>query len=214
MDPREQQSGEASGAADLPVTSPAQQRRFSRAKWIVLVVITLVVGIADQASKRWAQHELQRRPGGRTTVIAGYATFSYVRNPGAAWGFLARAKESFRQPFFVAISVAAMLFILYIHLRLEPGQYLLLVALSLVMGGAVGNFIDRLRYHYVIDFIKLHYREHEWPTFNVADIAITLGVILLFGEMFFGPAFRRRRERARGAAAPTAEGGDGTRGEG
>jgi signal peptidase II len=177
-------------------------RSFARTKWVVLIAIALVVVACDQLTKHWAHEELQRRPGGRITVVEGYAAFAYIRNPGAAWGFLARAKESFRQPFFVSISVLAMLFILYIHWRLEPGQHLLLVALSLVMGGALGNFIDRVRFSFVVDFIKVHWRHrYEWPTFNVADIAITVGVILLFAEMFLGPFLRRRRLRARASAA-------------
>lgn len=180
-------------------------RAFARTKWVVLLAVVLVVVAADQLTKHWAHEELQRQPGGRITVIEGYAAFAYIRNPGAAWGFLARAKESFRQPFFLSISVLAMLFILYIHWRLEPGQLLLLVALSLVMGGAIGNFIDRLRFNFVVDFIKVHYRHrYEWPTFNVADIAITVGVILLFAEMLLGPYLRRRRLRA--AAVDPGEG--------
>ena len=189
-----------------PHAGDAAARAFARTKWVVLIAVVLVVVAADQLTKHWAHEELQRRPGGRITVIEGYAAFAYIRNPGAAWGFLARAHESFRQPFFLGISVLAMLFILYIHWRLEPGQRLLLAALSLVMGGALGNFIDRLRFNFVVDFIKVHWRHrYEWPTFNIADIAITVGVILLFAEMLLGPYLRRRRLRAAAAADPGGE---------
>jgi signal peptidase II len=180
---------------DIPHTQPPP-RSFRKAKWITFLLITLAVAALDQWSKQWAQQDLQYRDRGRISVIDNYFAFSYVRNPGAAWGFLAKASESFRQPFFVIISIAAILFILYIHHRLEPGQWLVLLAISLVMGGAVGNSIDRFHYRYVVDFIELHYQHrYKWPTFNVADIAITIGVILLFFEMFLGPWLSREPKK-------------------
>jgi signal peptidase II len=191
--------------APEPVTPPPRPWRI---KWIVLlVVVTGVVGL-DQVTKSWAQDVLQRDLDQRVTVIDGYLALSYVRNPGAAWGFLARSSESFRRPFFLAVSVVAMGFILYLFLRLERGQRLLLAALCLVMGGAIGNFIDRLRYSYVIDFIDFHVeREFKWPTFNIADVAITVGVMFLFAEMFILPFVRRRRAMTAPAQRyPTAPG--------
>jgi signal peptidase II len=170
-------------------------------KWVVLLAVTLLISGLDQWSKHWAEVDLRREPGARVTIVEDYLAFSYVQNPGAAWGFLARANESFRKPFFFSISIAAMIFILFIHSRLEPGQYFLLWALSLVMGGAVGNFVDRFRYNYVVDFIEFHVRDRfKWPTFNVADMAITAGVILLFLEMFIAPLILRRRKAASSAA--------------
>lgn len=195
-------------AGALP--SEAQRRAFTRAKWIILILVALVAVGLDQWSKHWAQTELQHRPHRRITVVEGYFNFSYVRNPGAAWGFLAKADESFRKPFFIGISVAAMVFILYLFIKLEVGQYLMLYALALVMGGALGNFIDRLRYNYVVDFIDVHLEQRfRWPTFNVADIAISIGVVLLFAEMLLMPILYRRRQRAFGlAGAPDAAASD------
>jgi signal peptidase II len=177
------------------------------AKWIGLVLITLLVTVLDLGSKEWAQQDLQQRITRRMVLIEGYLNFSYVRNPGAAWGFLAQADDAFRRPFFIAISLVAMAFIFYLFLRLERGQWLLMTALALVMGGAVGNFVDRLRYNYVVDFIDFHIRHHfRWPTFNVADIAITVGVILLFIEMFFLQRYREQAlaQQANAGGAPTA----------
>jgi signal peptidase II len=174
----------------------AARAAFRRRAWFTLICIALAVAALDQVTKRWAHHTLRSAPQGRITVIDDYFVFSYVRNPGAAWGFLARASEQFRHPFFLSISVLAMLFILYIHWKLEPGQRLLLVAISLVMGGAIGNFLDRVRLRYVIDFIELHWRHrYHWPTFNVADVAISVGVGLLVLEMIIG---RRRPSPAVG----------------
>jgi signal peptidase II len=172
---------------------PEQPRPWP-ARWIYLLLITVAVGALDQASKQWAQHDLQ--PVRQQRVLQGYVKFNltYVRNPGAAWGFLAQSDESFRRPFFLVISCVAMVFILYLFLRLLRGQVLLMVALALVMGGAVGNFIDRIRYNYVVDFLDFRVGGFKWPTFNVADVAITVGVIFLFAEMFLLPWVRRRAQ--------------------
>lgn len=180
-----------------PAVHPPVDDRPWRARWLFLALITVAVAAADQATKHWAQTDLQYRPGRRVPVVDGYLALSYVRNPGAAWGFLSRAKGSFRRPFFIGVSLVAMAFILYLCLRLQRGQLLLLGALSLVMGGAVGNFIDRVRFNYVVDFVDFHIGKGlKWPTFNVADVAISIGVGLLFLEMFVLPWSRRRRIRA------------------
>ncbi len=170
-------------------------------KWILLLVVTLISVALDQGTKHWAQVDLQYRPGRHISLIEGYLTFTYVRNPGAAWGFLSKTSSSFRLPFFIAISLVAMTFIVYLFIRLEPHQRLLTIALSLVMSGAIGNFIDRIRYNYVVDFIDFHIGQHfRWPTFNVADIAITCGVILMFIEMFIMPKYRERPEKKHSAS--------------
>jgi signal peptidase II len=192
--------GPAALAPAITAEALELRRAFRRRACFVLAVVVILVLGLDQWSKHWAHTTLRFEHAGRLSLVDGYLDLAYVRNPGAAWGFLARTEESFRQPFFIGISLVAMLFILYLFLRLEPGQRLLLYALALVMGGAVGNFVDRLRFRYVIDFIELHLRHrHRWPTFNVADMAITIGVLLLFAEMFLGSAWRRRRA---GAAEP------------
>lgn len=115
-------------------------------------------------------------------VVDGFWYWRYVQNPGAAWGFLRDAPESIRVPFFFIISVAAIVFIIAFFRRLNPDQYLTIVALSLVFGGAVGNFIDRIHLNYVIDFIDWYIGTYHWPTFNVADSAISCGVALLMIE--------------------------------
>jgi len=195
-------------SASQPPALPSRGPLPWRGKWLVLLGVTLAVVALDQWSKRWAHQDLRQRAGRRMVLVEGYLDLAYVRNPGAAWGFLARADESFRRPFFVAISVVAMGFILYLFRRLERGQILLLWALSLVMGGAVGNFIDRLRQNYVVDFIDFHVEQRfKWPTFNVADIAISIGVGLLLLEMFLLPWLRRRGARsAPGQQRPSDEG--------
>lgn len=115
-------------------------------------------------------------------VVDGFWNWRYVENPGAAWGIFSKASDAVRVPFFLFVSIAAMLFIISFIRKLEPDQMLLLISLSLVFGGALGNFIDRLHLNYVIDFIDWYVGTKHWPTFNFADAAITAGVALLVIE--------------------------------
>jgi signal peptidase II len=175
-----------------------------------MLVVALSVGAIDQASKHWAHTSLAQQPRGRIDLVEDCFSLTYVRNPGAAWGFLSRRPASFRRPFFLAVSAVAIAFIIYLFVRLQPDQRMLKIALSLVMGGALGNLIDRVRFNYVIDFFDFYLgRTFRWPTFNVADVAISCGVGLLFLDMIL-VSLRQRRERralATAGAAPGRPGG-------
>jgi len=107
---------------------------------------------------------------------------NYVENPGAAWGLFRGMSEGLRNAFFTAISLGAVVFILLYYRKLEERQRYLQVALAFVISGAVGNFIDRVARRYVIDFIEWHWWNRpdiRWPTFNLADSLIVVGVALL-----------------------------------
>jgi signal peptidase II len=112
-------------------------------------------------------------------VVSGFWNWRYVENKGAAWGLLASATEAVRVPFFILVSVVAIAFIITFFRKLPDSQLLLVISLSLVFGGAIGNFIDRLHLNYVIDFVDWYIGTSHWPTFNFADAAITTGVALL-----------------------------------
>jgi signal peptidase II len=116
-------------------------------------------------------------------IIPNFAHFAYLRNTGAAFGFLAGSPSTLRIVFFGLISAVAIGCIAYLLRSLRPQQKTLLVSLSLILGGAVGNLIDRLRLGEVIDFIDLHWYHFHWPAFNVADSAISIGVVVLFVQM-------------------------------
>ncbi|MFE8604676.1 signal peptidase II [Archangium violaceum] len=119
--------------------------------------------------------------------IENYWHFRYVENPGAAWGLFGNLPESVRRPFFHLVSLVALGFIGFMYVRLTPDQRRVRWALALVAGGALGNFVDRLLRGYVIDFIDWHWRNQpgmRWPTFNVADAAICVGVGLLLLDSF------------------------------
>lgn len=129
----------------------------------------------------WHEHPMRASA---VAVIDNFWHFRYVENPGAAWGFLHGAADWFRTPFFLTISLLAMAFIVVYFRRTTSEQALLRVALGLVFGGAIGNFLDRVRLGYVIDFIDWHwYDKATWPTFNIADAGITVGVCLMVLEM-------------------------------
>lgn len=104
----------------------------------------------------------------------------YVENPGAAWGLFHDMSDGTRNVFFVAIvSLAAVAFILVYYRRLRQEQRYSQVALALLLSGAVGNFVDRLARQYVVDFIDWYAGSWHWPTFNVADSLIVVGVAML-----------------------------------
>ena len=147
--------------------------------------LTLGAGVLllDQASKlavsaTLKMHEI--RP-----LIHGLLNLTLVHNTGAAFGLLAGHTSILRTIFFLGVSLLAMGVILWMVFRLPQDQKLELFALSLIFGGALGNVIDRARLGEVIDFIDVYYRTYHWPAFNVADSAITIGVILLVFRLVF-----------------------------
>lgn len=117
-------------------------------------------------------------------VIPEHFDMQYTRNEGAAFSFLADADSPWRLPFFIGINIFAVALILWILRSVALRQQFLVWGLSLVAGGALGNLIDRIRLEYVIDFIVWKWTdEYRWPTFNIADSAIVLGVALLVLDM-------------------------------
>jgi signal peptidase II len=144
-------------------------------KYLILCIITTIVLVLDQATKVL----IDRTMGLHTsiTVLQNFFHITYIRNKGAAFGFL--ADSSFRLPFFICTSIVAVVVILGIFRKLRPEQGLNAVALSLVFSGAFGNLIDRVRLGEVIDFLDFHWYQHHWPAFNVADSAICVGVFML-----------------------------------
>jgi signal peptidase II len=121
------------------------------------------------------------------TVVDGYWDFEYTVNPGAAFGLLSDTDSPYRLPFFVVVSLLAVGVIVYLLREVYDEQKLLIVALSFIGTGAMGNFIDRIRFGHVIDFVVWKYGDqYRWPTFNVADAFITVGVVLMLLEIVFG----------------------------
>jgi signal peptidase II len=125
------------------------------------------------------------RYGERLEVIPGIFDLTHVRNPGGAFSLFADGPFEWRMTFFVGATVLAIVLLMVFLARHEGEDWLTPSALGFVMAGAVGNLIDRLAYGEVIDFIDIHlWGGYTWPTFNVADSAIVLGVGLLLFEVF------------------------------
>jgi lipoprotein signal peptidase len=173
-----------------------------------LVVLSLLTFASDIATKEWAAHHLDTYPG-VTELWHGHLAFILARNRGGAWGLLQSTSESIRRPFFLLVSIAAITFIMTLYRRLQPRQTALKWGLPLVLGGALGNVFDRLRYGQVIDFIDAHWViggiDRHWPTFNVADIAICVGVGLMAIDMF---GSKREDGGAPGPRIPLAQSGE------
>lgn len=129
----------------------------------------------DQVTKLWIDSSMQLYQS--EEIISGFFSLTYVRNTGAAFGFLAQTPEWFRQPFFFATTGIALLVLGLFLSRLDETEWLARVSIASILGGAIGNLIDRLRFGYVIDFLDVYWQGYHWPAFNVADSCITVGVI-------------------------------------
>ena len=136
--------------------------------------LALAVVVLDQFSKTLILGHFQL---GDSQTVASFFNVVRVHNTGAAFSFLAGA-AGWQRWFFVTLGVVAAGFIVWM-LRSHPTQKLFCFALTMIMGGALGNVIDRLLHGYVVDFIQLHWRGWYFPSFNLADSAITLGAVLL-----------------------------------
>ncbi len=200
-------------------------------KPLVGLIVVFVLAIAsDVGTKQWAYHTLLadgfhageaeypvcgsddeerarerfiRRHRREITVIEGFWDFRYVENCASAFGLMGRVPESFRFPFFIVVSLLAAAFIPYLYRKTPAEHRLMLWALPFVLGGAVGNLIDRMAYRYVIDFVEWYVTidgvERHWPTFNVADAAIVVGIGLMILQML-----PRRASKARPKPDPAA----------
>jgi signal peptidase II len=205
--------GDAKITGGKPVKSVAASAvaaGVSGMQWAFLMVVALVTAGLDLWSKAWAikalsianiravplctpppggtHYQYQRFPSREIVVLRNYLDFQYAENCGGAWGLLHGAREGLRKPFFLLVTIGAVIFILHLYRGLEQGQRAMRWALPLVLGGAIGNLADRTRLGYVVDFIHAHWRDKfHWPTFNVADIAITVGIGLMLLEYILGP---------------------------
>lgn len=184
-------------------------------RWGLFIAVALAVIAADQVTKFLAVKHLTNamsefgaqsfgqelrafiavehpnavayEPGSRCVpVVKSFWSHCYAENPGAAFSFARDWPDAIRVPFFHIVTLLAIVMISLYYRKLEPGQNILRAALCLVMGGAVGNLIDRLIRGYVIDFVDWHLNDYwwakpttHWPTFNIADVAISVGVGLI-----------------------------------
>jgi signal peptidase II len=153
-------------------------------KFSVPVVSALLLGAADQASKVWAVRNLPLFE--LREVVPGFFGLVHVRNTGVAFSLLSNLDSRWVHPFLILATVLAMGAVLA-YIAFLPCRGAAPVGLGLILGGAIGNLIDRARLGYVVDFLDLYWRNHHWPTFNVADVGISVGVALLLIDMVVSP---------------------------
>jgi signal peptidase II len=201
-----------------PQTTP-EGAPIERPTFLFFGIVAGISLLADVSTKAWAEVVLSRRlftAEPSITLIKDHLTFTLAYNEGGAWGLLSDASESLRRPFFFAVSVLAVLFIVSLYSKLVKGQHSLTWGLPFVLGGALGNLSDRVTRNSVVDFID--YRADwvlamnrgiakglkyvgknwgltdHWPTFNIADVAICIGVGLMAVDMFTSRRGPERRE--------------------
>jgi signal peptidase II len=159
----------------------AWKKKYQILSWVMPLVVVL-----DQLTK-W--EVVKNFSLGQTrSIIPGIFDLTYVRNTGAAFGILAHADARWRVPFFVLVPLVALLAIFQVFRRIGEKDLKLAYALALVMGGAIGNLIDRAWLNYVVDFLLFHWKyEWQFPAFNIADSAICVGVGILMLDLFHAP---------------------------
>lgn len=151
-------------------------------KYLLLLSIAGAIITADQVSKMYIHTHFRLHE--ELVIIPQFFNLTYLQNTGAAFGVFADLPPSYREIFFLVMPPIALLIILMLMRSFKENDRAGIVALSLVFGGAIGNYIDRLRFRHVIDFLDFHLAEwYHWPAFNVADMAIVVGVgVLMFLE--------------------------------
>jgi signal peptidase II len=149
--------------------------RVAAGAFLIVLVLDLATKIAIDANLSYAD---------KIPVIPGFFYLTHVRNTGAAFGLFSDAPQVYRMIFFISVSLIAMGIIIAFYRKLSPGDRLAALSLGLILGGAVGNLIDRIFRQEVVDFLHFRlWRGYSWPDFNVADSAIVVGVGLLMLEL-------------------------------
>jgi len=158
---------------------------YLKKKYLILLATVAVTVLLDVITKAYIDSNMSLHES--VVVIGGLLNITYVRNPGAAFSFLASASPGFRSVFFLSVTILSIVLVLYYIAKSKTEEPLMIFALSLILSGALGNFIDRVRIGEVIDFIDVHLGAYHWPAFNVADSAITVGACIMLFALFKRP---------------------------
>jgi signal peptidase II len=153
-----------------PVTGP-------RVRYLILALVSLGTVILDQASKAHIMKTMRLHES--IPIIPSFFSLTYIRNPGAAFGILASSSNGFRLLFFGLTSLFALALLGTIFFRLREDDWIGQLSIAGILGGAIGNLLDRVRFGEVIDFLDFYVDSYHWPAFNVADAAISVGVCFL-----------------------------------
>ena len=151
-------------------------------RYRLVIILTLVVLFLDQATKLWVASVLPLWSS--KTVIPGFFNLVHVLNPGAAFGFLSDLDANWRPYFFLGVTALAVVLILHLLRTVPREDQVLFTALGLILGGAMGNLVDRIRMGEVVDFLDFYIGQYHWPAFNIADVAISIGSVLLLVSVY------------------------------
>ena len=168
-------------------------------RWSILLGVGFGIVVLDQITKALVMHTMHLHES--IPIIAGFFNLTYIRNPGAAFGMFATTNSAFRLIFFAGTSIFALGLLGTIFYRMHPADVCGQLSVSAIFGGAIGNLLDRLQYGEVVDFLDFYMGGYHWPAFNVADSAITIGVVSLL--ILFATDNKRERPTL---AAPAEEG--------
>lgn len=171
---------------------------MKRARGYYLGLTPLVLAM-DQLAKAMATHWLGPRP---VVIVPNILNLTLVTNTGAAFGIFSRSSSPWTTNLLTGVSVIAIAMVLLFALRTPLTEKRVHTGLALILGGAAGNVLDRVRLGYVIDFLDLHWGSHHWPTFNIADSVICVGVGLLLLDLLGGQKRMRDREKTVESSAP------------
>jgi signal peptidase II len=159
-----------------------RKERNLRHKYLQVGSIIAIVMVLDQITKYVINAHVRLHD--TITVIPGFFNITHVRNKGAAFGLFSDLPDHWRSAFFIVITLLAVAAL--VALIVKTQERLPVYSFSLIAGGALGNLVDRVRYGEVVDFVQWYVSSYYWPSFNVADSAITIGIVLLAIEMLFG----------------------------
>ncbi len=152
-------------------------------RYLILALVAGSVIVADQLTKTAIMQHMRLHES--ISVVPNLFSLTYIRNPGAAFGLLAGSSNAFRMVFFGITSLFALALLGTILFRMPEKDWIGQLSIAGILGGAIGNLVDRLRFGEVIDFLDIYIENHHWPAFNVADSAITVGVTLLIIHFAF-----------------------------
>ena len=157
--------------------------RFREKKYLRLLIVAGLVVLFDQISKVIIFETMPLYA--TISVIPGFFNITHIHNPGGAFGFLAGYSAIWRHLVFLFISSFAIGLIIFYYHKTPKSYVFLSFGLALILGGALGNMIDRVRLGIVIDFLDFYVNNYHWPAFNVADSAITVGIIIFIYHLVF-----------------------------
>jgi signal peptidase II len=159
---------------------PTRVNRFSRAVW---AVIAAVIFIADQATKAAVERSIPEHT--TLPVVPHFLNFVHTKNAGAAFGLFSESPSAWKTVLLIVVSSLLLAMVIGVVWRNQQLRHVAGVGLALILGGALSNLFDRIRFGRVVDFVDVYYRSYHWYTFNLADASIVVGAGFLVFELLF-----------------------------